>query len=251
MNPHTDIELTPYREFRPTGFDTAGLGCEDQQDWLVAPCGQNRDSEALERSNYTEQAAALVAVDPDCVDHEDHRFGHWGPGWFELVLVRPGSACERVAKELKARLEDYPALNDDALSELEHDEQCDYVTNKAYRYGCPNERTGDVWRSLWGNNEFDNWPDTAPDSDTIRDACLAVLYPAVPFNEIELAGEVDFDEPAWLIRFDTYRPDCYDSTYFVTAATEAEARQTAREAFGDLNGAFEFVAFVPRSEQTP
>ena len=105
-----EIELTKYRDFRPTQFDPAGLGCEDLQDWLVTPVGHNRDSGTLEESNWH---VALDMLGGEGSDVEVHRFGHWGPGWFEIILVRPGSDAHRIAQEIAASLADYPILSDD------------------------------------------------------------------------------------------------------------------------------------------
>lgn len=55
--------MKTYREFRPTAYDTAGLGLEDRQDWIVVPCSQTRDSGSYERSNF-EVAQRMPAPDP-------------------------------------------------------------------------------------------------------------------------------------------------------------------------------------------
>ena len=115
--------LEPYSSFRPTGFDCAGLGCADQQDWLVAPCSITRDSEALSRANWQSMLAMLAEVDPDEKDHETHRFGHWGPGWFEIVLVRPESAAAGAMEECARKLDNYPVISDVPLSAVEHDDE--------------------------------------------------------------------------------------------------------------------------------
>lgn len=108
-----------YSEFRPTGFDTKGLGCEDRQNWFVHPCGTNRDADALTRSNFEVSCAELEKVDPEGVDHEVHSFGHWACGWFEIILVRPDSACAKEAADTEAGLADYPVCNDEHFSETE------------------------------------------------------------------------------------------------------------------------------------
>lgn len=114
--------LLKYSEYRPTRFDTRGLGCDDRQDWLVAPCAQTRDSDCLESSNFATLDHALTEVDPSGDDHETHRFGHWGPGWIEIILVRPGSKAAGVAQECADALVDYPVLDDDDFSERETEE---------------------------------------------------------------------------------------------------------------------------------
>lgn len=108
-----------YAEFAPTQFDTAGLGLEDRQDWLVAPVSQTRDSEALSRSNFR---SLLKAIGGPSETVEVHRFGHWGPGWFEIILVAPGSPAEAICDEAESALEDYPVYDDMDFSALEYEE---------------------------------------------------------------------------------------------------------------------------------
>jgi hypothetical protein len=123
--------MITYSKYRPTGYDTAGLNCDDQQDWLVAPVGQNRDSDALDRSNF---AVALRMLDRSVGpsdstgevdndgDHEVHRFGHWACGWFEIILVRPGSRAAELMADAEARLADYPILCEDHFSDVERED---------------------------------------------------------------------------------------------------------------------------------
>jgi hypothetical protein len=118
--------LRPYSEFRPTGFDCKGfdckgLGCGEQQDWLVAPTSQTRDSGCLDRANFDATVDALEVTAPD--DYEVHRFGHWGPGWFEIILVRPGSEAQLVAEEIACALSYYPVVDDERLSRYETSEE--------------------------------------------------------------------------------------------------------------------------------
>lgn len=108
--------MQKYATFRPTPFDCAGLGAMDRQEWLVAPVVRNRDSGPLEESNFE---SALQALGGESRDVEIHRFGHWGPGWFEIILVKPGSEAERVALELENSLADYPVLDEQDLSARE------------------------------------------------------------------------------------------------------------------------------------
>lgn len=115
-------ELPTYGQYRPTSLDARGLGLPDQQDWRVAPLSVTRGSEALERANWDEMCAQLEEIDPDGADHEVHRFGHWGPGWYEIVIVRPDSACEYLAAEIMCALADYPVLSEERWSAYEHEE---------------------------------------------------------------------------------------------------------------------------------
>ena len=127
-----DSEMETYSKFQPTGFDPRGLCAgrmgyddddADRSAWLVAPVGQNRDSDALARSNFRVTERSFEAVDPDGVDHENHRFGHWACGWFEILIVRPGSKCHQEAWEIECALSDYPVLSDEDYSELEAEEE--------------------------------------------------------------------------------------------------------------------------------
>lgn len=106
-----------YRAFRPTPCDPAGLALDDRQDWLVAPVIRTRDSSVLQESNF---ASALKALGGESDNVEVHRFGHWGPGWFEIIIVRPGSPAERIADDIERALADYPVLDDMDFSDREY-----------------------------------------------------------------------------------------------------------------------------------
>ncbi len=124
-----------YADYRPTSSDSSGLGCEDRQDWLVAPCGTNRGAGALQRANWKAQKAILDAADTG-EDVEEHRFGHWACGWFDIVLVRPGSKAACEASALEGALEDYPIVSEEVFSE-EEAEEADQIFANCYR---PKER---------------------------------------------------------------------------------------------------------------
>lgn len=122
--------MITYSTFRPTGFDCRGLGLPDQQDWLVGPVSQTRDSGPLDRSNFECFVAALGGESEDC---QIHRFGHWGPGWFEIVLINPAnSELVKRAEEMESSLADYPVLNEEDFSQKEHDE-ANEIWAKCYR----------------------------------------------------------------------------------------------------------------------
>ena len=114
--------MIAYSKFRPTGADTAGLGLSDRQDWLVAPVSRNRDSGALERSNWR---VVLKDLGGEGDDLEVHRFGHWACGWFEIIIVRPDTAAAKSAEEWEGALSDYPVACDSDFSEEEMTEAND------------------------------------------------------------------------------------------------------------------------------
>ncbi len=107
-----------YAKFAPTGFDPSGAFLPNRQDWLVLPVSQTRDSEPLAQSNF---AAALEILGGESRGVEVHRFGHWGPGWFEIIIVNPRSRYAAIAKDIERALEDYPVLDDSDLSERENE----------------------------------------------------------------------------------------------------------------------------------
>lgn len=123
-----------YATHRPTQFDShlKIRGKDDREDWLIAPCSRTRDSGCLDESNF-EVLLEILGGEGD--DVEVHRFGHWGPGWYELILVRPGSKAADEAEECESALADYPVLNDEDLSRREQ------------------EAANDVWRDCYSVRE--------------------------------------------------------------------------------------------------
>jgi hypothetical protein len=112
--------MKSYHEFRPTGFDPAGL-CEDVvgPEWLVLPCSLTRDSGALGRSNFR---IALDRLGGESETVAVHRFGHWGCGWFEIIVVQPNTPAASIAETIEQDLENYPCLNEEDFAEEQHDE---------------------------------------------------------------------------------------------------------------------------------
>lgn len=115
--------LKTYGEFRPTAFDSH-INIDDydepREGWLVAPVSQTRDSERLERSNFR---VVLADLDRDADGTvEVHSFGHWGHGWFEIILCKPGTKAAYVAQEWEDKLNNYPVASDDDYSNLEAQE---------------------------------------------------------------------------------------------------------------------------------
>ncbi len=122
--------MQKYSEFRPTQFDSKGAFLDDdRQEWLIVNVGRNRDSGPLSESNF---ASALKILGGEGDDVEVHRFGHWGPGWFEIIIVRPDTDAARIGDEIADALENYPVLDDDDFSERETNE-ANEVWKNCYR----------------------------------------------------------------------------------------------------------------------
>lgn len=177
-----------YAEYAPTQFDPRGLNLPDRQDWIVLPCSQTRDSEAATRANFK---AALAMAEDAGFDVETHRFGHWGPGWVEIILVAPSEAATAFVEDMERGLEDYPILDEHAWAEEELEDQIQSIQN-CY---LP-QITRAIENAIWG--AFD-----VVDEETVRDLCgysdtalEAALAAAFEGDEIprfadKVAGAVD------------------------------------------------------------
>ena len=51
-----------------------------------------------------------------------HRFGHWGPGWFEIIIVNPeNKKVMEAAMDIETWLAGYPILDEQDYSRREWD----------------------------------------------------------------------------------------------------------------------------------
>lgn len=116
-----------YKDYSPTPLDTRGLAMPDRQEWLVM-ADQNRDSDALARSNFR---TLVKDAEAKGVEHEVHRFGHWACGWFEILIVAP--AHESWAQSWESALSDYPVASEEDYSELETEEAQAYWESMSVR----------------------------------------------------------------------------------------------------------------------
>jgi hypothetical protein len=112
--------MKAYKDFKPTAFD-GHYPVDNREHWLLAPVARNRDSGPLERSNFRCFAGELGEESE--TTYEIHRFGHWGPGWFEIILINPeNQEAVNKALEMESALENYPVLNEDDYCQLETEE---------------------------------------------------------------------------------------------------------------------------------
>lgn len=95
--------------------------------------GHTRDSETLEESNWI----GFLRDHPENFDEETNkgilvaRFGHWGCGWFELILVHETDfELLKEMDELREALDDYPVYDDELFSQMEMDEQFETVKSE-------------------------------------------------------------------------------------------------------------------------
>lgn len=104
----------------PSGFDSFSnyIGETDFQDFECV-LTQSRDSDTLSRSNFT---SALAMLGGESENVRIDRFGHWACGWWEALSVKPNTPEYQIALDIEKSLADYPVVNEDHWSELEHDE---------------------------------------------------------------------------------------------------------------------------------
>lgn len=110
--------MSTYSEHIPTAFDSH-IEIEDREQWLVAPVSITRDTAKADTSNFY---AALDMLGGESDTVEVHRFGHWGPGWYEIILVDPDSPQAKILYDIAASLEDYPILGDEDYSRREYED---------------------------------------------------------------------------------------------------------------------------------
>ena len=86
--------------------------------------GQHRDSEALDRSNFTCGLEAIGGeTDTVLVVHESH----WAVGWVEWIAIHKSDTnALKQADETAAALLDYPVVNESHYCDLEYTEACGF-----------------------------------------------------------------------------------------------------------------------------
>lgn len=145
-----ETNLTPWT--RPESY-----GGAQWDGWYYAPCGQHRDSDALQESNFAACLATLLplaeAVTIPAREHpaawyeglrEDEqqsepmptvyhaREGHWAVGWVEHIYIHESNtAAMEAAEDLQRRLDDYPALDEDDWSEREDQRAAEYWASES------------------------------------------------------------------------------------------------------------------------
>jgi hypothetical protein len=98
-------------------------------DYYSAGVGQSRDSDALERSNFTVMLKRLGGESETVIIVRE---SHWAVGWVEWIAIHESDAkALAIADEIKGDLADYPVIDDDHFSETET-EEANYVWTECY-----------------------------------------------------------------------------------------------------------------------
>jgi hypothetical protein len=151
---------------------------EECGEWLVGPVGHHRDSDLREESNWECTLREFAKLDPEGTDYREIRFGHWGVGWIEELLVRPGTAVAKCARDIQAALADYPILDDCDHSTREMDSVMDNLPSILH------DVRSEVVRAMKAHAEFRSGWDYALD-DFEDDALYELL------REHGIDGEID------------------------------------------------------------
>jgi hypothetical protein len=145
----------------------------------------NRDSDALERSNWDVITADMAERFPSHWSRADgqwaiERMHHWAVGWVDYLLVRPGTAAHDAALVWVRKLADYPVADDEHFGALERAEEwcarCDRGMRSEHPLaGCQFRSEDDAeeirWRWSQRNPPEHGWRSTRPPSGpTLWDA---------------------------------------------------------------------------------
>ena len=97
-------------------------------DGYYVSLGQHRDSDAVDRSNFRAAWDRLNSI-PGSEDARGEellcivRENHWAVGWVEWIAIHESlTAHVEEGNRIAAKLEDYPVLDEEALSALEFEE---------------------------------------------------------------------------------------------------------------------------------
>lgn len=119
------FNLTKFIDFSPTSMDSTVEGTEGKEDWLVMPITQNRDSLTIELSNFHVMQQIFEDSDPSQSSFSVHRYGHWGNGWYEILVFDPSNkTVNSTAETILQQLEQYIVLDEGhwLLLEMEHED---------------------------------------------------------------------------------------------------------------------------------
>ena len=178
--------MQPYREYRPTGFDAAGLNLNDRQGWFVLGLSITRDSGPHDLSNWH---TAIDELGGESDDVEIHNFGHWACGWFDIILIRPGSKAESIGYDIERSLEDYPLLDEDDASDREYAEY--YESWELW--ACHDFRRM-ITRKLDGHPRCESLIDNVSSNDLMT--FFESLNPCGDFYHVEGSGvSINFPDP--------------------------------------------------------
>jgi hypothetical protein len=156
---------------------------EDSDRWCVV-YSHHRDSGLLDQSNAAAIEKALEAFDGDAVAQ---RHSHWAVGWMEGYVIRVfdqdgnvTAAFRRYCK-LRAKLSDYPILDETDFSQREYDATLENIAEAGRRFvadDAPGDWAVEAFSWFWECNQHavENRDDQGgyPSDDEMKE-CLSAL----------------------------------------------------------------------------
>ena len=122
-----------YKDWPPGPGDTKGKGIHHLEnpymfnEWRVAPIIKTRDACHLDESNWDCVIKQLEEREGEHEDYEVLSFNHWACGWFDMIVVKPGTGAHIIMNAIETSLENHPALDEDDWFKREADEHHDVV----------------------------------------------------------------------------------------------------------------------------
>lgn len=113
----------------------------DKSNWLHSGIGQSRDSSLVEQCNWLTYVTELSRL---CYEREEEtedvfaieRQSHWAVGWVEHIVLNPTKQFAlEYNQSVAERLEEYPILDEELLSQLETEDALETWQN-CYRRDC-------------------------------------------------------------------------------------------------------------------
>lgn len=136
---HLETNDEYFARLNRQGFPCSYWG--DKSDWLHSGIGQSRDSSLIEKSNWITYVSELTRL---CYERQEEtedvfaieRQSHFLVNWVEHIVLNPDKQFALNYNEnVWKRLEDYPILNDELLSQLET-EDANEAWENCYRRDC-------------------------------------------------------------------------------------------------------------------
>ena len=125
-------KLRTMAEYAKEASDFAYFG--DNESWYVVHT-THRDADLLNRANHQAIRDALPEG-----SFAIEGFGHWLVGHGEWILVDPANAeAVEIAQRILDDLEDYPVVDDEALSNLEWEDAFDSCKSALYKFPFDND----------------------------------------------------------------------------------------------------------------
>jgi hypothetical protein len=135
---------------------------EDAHNWCVV-YSHHRDSGLLDQSNAAAIERALQPfMEGDEADVVGERHSHWGVGWVEGYAIRVFDQAGKVTAafrrycELRARLADYPILDESDYCQREYDATVENIREAGRRFvadDAPEGWEGEAFSWFWENNQ--------------------------------------------------------------------------------------------------